>query len=156
MTLLKAFHPALQADETADLIAGFLAVFGRDASPAHLRLWGAALAPHAEHVEAAMVAWLRVSSVPPVPADLIALMPLPAPPSLVRIAAGVAEAHGLTIELLRGDRRDLRIAHPRQEVMALADDAGYSLSEIGRFLGGRDHSTVRHGIDAHRARRAGR
>jgi len=41
----------------------------------------------------------------------------------------------------------------RQAFMAELYDSGrYSLPAIGRFLGGRDHTTILHGVRAHRAR----
>jgi len=69
------------------------------------------------------------------------------------IALEVAAAYGLTLGDLQSDRTDRRVAWPRQHVMHRLY-ADYSLPEIGRFLGGRDHTTVLHGVRAHQARMA--
>jgi chromosomal replication initiation ATPase DnaA len=70
-----------------------------------------------------------------------------------RIVAEVAERHGLTAADLKGPSRLKHISHPRQEAMAALYITGrYSLPGIGRFLGGRDHTTVLVGIRKHEAR----
>ncbi len=63
-------------------------------------------------------------------------------------------------ELLSGSSKR-RIAHPRQEAMWLLRQITWgdgtprhSLPEIGRALGGLDHTTVLHGIRAHEKRLA--
>jgi chromosomal replication initiation ATPase DnaA len=49
--------------------------------------------------------------------------------------------------------RAFAIAHPRQEAMWRMRQAGkWSLPQIGRFLGERDHTTVLSGIRAHQKR----
>jgi chromosomal replication initiator protein len=49
---------------------------------------------------------------------------------------------------LLGERRSRSIARPRQMLMyILRTELGLSLEEIGRVVGGRDHSTVIHGVD---------
>lgn len=73
-------------------------------------------------------------------------------PTMASIAAEVAIKHGLTVADLQSRRLGFRFAHPRQEAMALMRLAGKSTTQIGRFLGGRDHTTVLHGCRAHRAR----
>lgn len=47
---------------------------------------------------------------------------------------------------LKGDRRSAHIVYPRQILMYLLKvEMGLPLEEIGRLLGGRDHTTVMHG-----------
>lgn len=76
--------------------------------------------------------------------------------SLSQICQDVADKHGIPAAQLRGVSRERRYAHPRQEAYWLARKTGrYSLSQIGRFFGGRDHTTVLHGIRAYEARKAG-
>ena len=67
-------------------------------------------------------------------------------PTAERILA-VATAHfDLARDELTGPRRDARVVTPRQIAMYLMrQDAGLTLPEIGRVLGGRDHTTVLHG-----------
>ena len=53
---------------------------------------------------------------------------------------------GVPEAALSGARRDARTAHARQVTMyLLRNDASLSLPEIGRMLGGRDHTTALHG-----------
>jgi chromosomal replication initiator protein len=65
-----------------------------------------------------------------------------------RVVAAAAEAYGLRPELLTGRRRTQSIALPRQVAMYLLRQlTDLSLVEIGRFLGGRDHTTVMYACD---------
>lgn len=67
------------------------------------------------------------------------------PQSVVRI---VAEHFHLTEEDLFGRSRTKEIAHARQTAMyLLREENAMSLPSIGDLLGGRDHSTVRHGVE---------
>ena len=67
-----------------------------------------------------------------------------------RIMAEVAEKWGLTAAEMIGVDRKPRFAHARQEAMyRLRSDTQRSMCHIGRMLGGRDHSSVDHGIRAH-------
>jgi len=68
------------------------------------------------------------------------------------IAASVAVRHEVTLAQLRGDDRRREYTWARQEAMAAMHAAGFSDAQIGRFLGGRDRSTVSHGRSAHYAR----
>ena len=63
-----------------------------------------------------------------------------------QIVSVVAEHFGVSVEALRGKARDHAIAWPRQVAMyLLREETTASLGEIGRHLGGRDHTTVMHG-----------
>lgn len=83
----------------------------------------------------------------------------PARRSMRSILDEVAAKYGLTVEQLRshgqpGDR-DWYVAHPRQEAMWMMwQQEHLSLPRIGRFLGGRDHTTILHGCRAHEKRMA--
>ena len=58
----------------------------------------------------------------------------------------VAEHFGLTVEQLRGPKRDREIVVPRQIAAYLSrEETDASLVRIGGALGGRDHSTIIHG-----------
>lgn len=72
------------------------------------------------------------------------------------ILAAVAKKYRLRADDLTGSAQRHAVAHPRQEAMYLmrrmrrSDGTyRYSLPEIGRFLGGRDHTTVLFGVRAH-------
>ena len=74
-------------------------------------------------------------------------------PTLRQMLKDVCREYGVKPEDLTGDRRHHLIIVPRQAFMARAYATGrFSLSQIGYFLGGRDHSTVHSGIRAHKAR----
>ena len=63
-----------------------------------------------------------------------------------RIIQAVADYHKITPYQIRRKDRHKRIAFPRQVCMfLLRKHARLAYYEIGRLLGGRDHSTVIHG-----------
>jgi len=62
------------------------------------------------------------------------------------VLQAICRYYGVSPADLRGKQRDKRIVGPRQLAMfLLRDDARLSTPEIGRLLGGRDHTTVMHG-----------
>lgn len=74
-------------------------------------------------------------------------------PIMRNMAQEVAERYGLTLEQLRGPQRCRAISRPRQELMyELYATGRFSLPQIGRFLGNRDHQTVIHGCRRHAER----
>jgi chromosomal replication initiator protein len=93
------------------------------------------------------------------------LPPLPVPgqhykrgsvKELMEIAERTAAAHGVTVQDLKSQSRERRIAWPRQEAMAWAyETCRFSLTRIGAFYN-RDHTTVLHGIRAAEKRRVAR
>lgn len=91
---------------------------------------------------------------PPVPymgiarEDLIELGWLPRPPATewrddVR---RICDAHGLTVEAIERDDHHRPVTHCRFEVMARLRTRGWSTPKIGVHVGGRDHTTVMHGL----------
>lgn len=66
----------------------------------------------------------------------------------------VAERHRVPVAVMKGTRRYKKYVHARQEAMyrISMEVENLSLPQIGRNLGGRDHTTVLHGIRAHKAR----
>jgi hypothetical protein len=68
----------------------------------------------------------------------------------VRVAGiikAVAAVYGVTAREIVGDGRQRALIEPRHVAMFLAHGlTKCSLPEIGRRIGGRDHSTVRHGV----------
>lgn len=78
----------------------------------------------------------------------------PAAPELEKSAVGMraialryCEANGVDLSDLRGPARHAPLVHVRQDAMRAMAEAGFSTPQIGRFLGGRDHSTVMWGIN---------
>ena len=60
----------------------------------------------------------------------------------------MALAYALTLEQLKGRSRTRSITFPRQVAMYLSRVlTKHSLEEIGKFFGGRDHSTAKHAFD---------
>jgi chromosomal replication initiator protein len=67
--------------------------------------------------------------------------------NVAKIIDEVADAHGLTTALLIGPARQKHIAAARHEAMwRIRNETGATLQLIGRFFGGRDHTTVQHGV----------
>lgn len=64
--------------------------------------------------------------------------------------AAAAEA-GLTLNEIRGPRRDRVAYRARQVAYAACRDAGFTLSQIGKFAN-RDHTTVLNGLQRYDAR----
>ena len=69
------------------------------------------------------------------------------PEAMARIASLVAREFNVPVRQLKGDRRGQEYARPRHLAMLLMKHwTTGSFGVIGRFLGGRDHTTVLHGI----------
>lgn len=74
------------------------------------------------------------------------------PQRMLRIARQFAATNGLRVADLKGASQERPISSARQDLMVLLHSNGHSASVIGRFLGGRDHTTVLYGIKASKAR----
>lgn len=73
-------------------------------------------------------------------------------PTMIELTVSVALASGLSTTDLRGPKKVAHIAQPRQRLMHMMRRHGYTLGEIGRFLGDRDTSTIVKGVRAHQRR----
>ncbi len=63
------------------------------------------------------------------------------------ILEAVAQCTGVPVEALTSARREKQVAYARHMAMYLLRDVGQqSYAQIGRLLGGRDHTTVLHGF----------
>ncbi|HVS45359.1 MAG TPA: chromosomal replication initiator protein DnaA, partial [Verrucomicrobiae bacterium] len=68
--------------------------------------------------------------------------------TISRIKETVAGAHGLTVKEMDNGRRDQRLAAPRQIAMYIACElTNYSLPNIAREFGKKDHTTVMYARD---------
>jgi len=68
--------------------------------------------------------------------------------TIARIKETVASAHGLTVKEMDNGRRDQRLAAPRQIAMYIATElTNYSLPQIARDFGKKDHTTVMYARD---------
>lgn len=73
--------------------------------------------------------------------------------TLRRICREVCERYGVTMELLMSHRRDNGVVSARQEAMWRArHETALSFPEIGRLMGGKDHTTVIYGVRRHAER----
>lgn len=88
---------------------------------------------------------------------------LPPPPMQHwrQIVEEVACKHGITARILIGKQGRLRFSPARQEAMyrirneVRVNGAPPGFKQIGRWLGGRDHATVIHGVTKHAERIGG-
>ena len=79
----------------------------------------------------------------------------PTPAAIGRILQHVAEDYGLTVRMLRGDWRRRDMVEARWVAMWIAREAfARPLVLIGRVMGQRDHTTVLHGVEKIKERRA--
>ncbi|MCD4812742.1 chromosomal replication initiator protein DnaA [bacterium] len=70
------------------------------------------------------------------------------PITIERITENVAKEFNLKVSDLKAKKRTATIVYPRQIAMYLAREmTDFSLPEIGRFFGGKDHTTVIYGFD---------
>lgn len=68
-------------------------------------------------------------------------------PSVRQIVKAVSEREGITIEDILSERRNSAIVRARHISMYLARHfTRLSTTQIGRHIGGRDHTTVVHGV----------
>ena len=64
------------------------------------------------------------------------------------VLEAVATYYNLKSSTIKGPKRDRPIARPRQLIMYLCKvELGLTLDDIGGLLGGRDHTTIMHGVD---------
>lgn len=74
-------------------------------------------------------------------------------PTMMSITMRVAEKYGVTVADIRGPSQTRRLVYPRWEAMhEIRQATTYSLPQIGRWFGGRDHSTVWNAVRKHDAR----
>lgn len=67
-------------------------------------------------------------------------------PSIERILIAVGELYGCTPEALVGQSRARSISWPRQMAYLIAyDHFGFSMPQVGKMMGGRDHTTIDYG-----------
>ena len=70
------------------------------------------------------------------------------PPALVDILRTVAVFYGVTEDDLTGRGRSAKISEPRQIAMYLMrEETDSSFPAIGNHIGGRDHTTILHGVE---------
>ncbi len=120
----------------------------------------ASMPPPMEHLDAATLALREVEALRAEVAELRRLVQGPpadsqALPALDTVVQRVAAAYSLPAHLLAADGRMRSVMDARQVAMWIArTGGGWPLKSIGRALGGRDHSTVAHGIEVVADRRA--
>jgi chromosomal replication initiator protein len=81
-------------------------------------------------------------------ATLTELLARPVSVSVVEVIRSVAAFYGIEVAALCGQSRSKETVKPRHIAMFLARDlAGASLPQIGASMGGRDHTTIMHGVN---------
>jgi hypothetical protein len=79
---------------------------------------------------------------------------LPAAPDAMTIIGEVAAKYGITSELLRSKVHPIGLREARfATYRRLRDERMLSLNQIGRLMGGRDHTTIIHGLRDDRRQR---
>lgn len=69
------------------------------------------------------------------------------PATIAEIIAAVAARHGLTPAQLTGPQRVAPVVAARHEAMAEAHATGrWTMGQIGRAFGDRDHTTIAHAV----------
>ena len=98
----------------------------------------------------------RLVVAPPAPSvePVIVFDPiLPAETPVRRILSEVAKKHCVLVSDIQGRSHKKKFVWPRQEAAyRMSIELKFSLGQIGRVLGGRDHTTILHGIIRHRGR----
>ena len=64
----------------------------------------------------------------------------------------IAKAHCFTLEDILGPRKFKPLVAVRRKCIVMLREKGYSMTEIGRIVGGRDHSTICHALQKSRAK----
>jgi hypothetical protein len=97
----------------------------------------------------------RTIYIEPIGPGLTVLPPQTAGKTTKQIIREVVEKHGIRVWELKSGRRAHEVVLARQEACyRLRVERKMSLPEIGRRLGGRDHTTVLHGCRQHAKRNA--
>lgn len=134
------------------LIRAFLNHYGQT-TLAEVELWDEALSEVKDVKKQLGRALLKFVSKPSVQA----VIALRRPGEWVERALVICAEHGVLLEQVtskvRGKRR---ISHARQHFMwDLHRNLGLSTTKVGQLLGGRDHTTIVHGVRAHEKRSEG-
>lgn len=64
--------------------------------------------------------------------------------AIIRIRLQIASRHGLTVDEMIGRSKLHALVCARREFAIEAKTFGFTMKEIGRYLGGRDHTTIIH------------
>ena len=70
--------------------------------------------------------------------------------NLLEIEA-IAKEHCFTVEDILGPRKFKHLVTVRRKCIVMLREKGYSTTEIGRIMGGRDHSTICHALQKSKA-----
>lgn len=78
---------------------------------------------------------------------------MPSPTRWKVIVKEVCEQHGVTFSQVIGRQRSRPLVAARFEAyFRLSEETGFSLPQIGKLMGGKDHTSVLHGIRMHKQR----
>jgi chromosomal replication initiator protein len=68
-------------------------------------------------------------------------------PIFARIMTRASLLTSVPVSVIKGSNRSRIACHARLVVMHILRNEGWSLSQIGRALGGRCHTTIMHGVN---------
>lgn len=86
--------------------------------------------------------------VEPVLVDTVGMTPRQS--NMLQIEA-IAKEHCFTVDDILGPRKFKHLVAVRRKCIVMLREKGYSTTEIGRIMGGRDHSTICHALQKSRA-----
>lgn len=81
--------------------------------------------------------------------DTVGMTPRKA--NMLQIEA-IAKEHCFTVEDILGPRKFKHLVTVRRKCIVMLREKGYSTTEIGRIMGGRDHSTIVHALKMSKAK----
>lgn len=94
-----------------------------------------------------------IKELTPVPKDVQSFEELGAPFRSRAIVAEVCKKHRISFETIKGKQRSHPIVAAKFEAYyRLSTETTLSLPQIGRLMGGKDHTSILHGIRQHKAR----
>ena len=141
-------------DNPAAVIRAFLAEWGAEPDAATVALWTAALADVPDLVQT--LARILAQGFTERPTVWYVRSMAADKRQTMRDLAKARCPPGFILADMIGPGRVRVLAWPRQDAMAAMAAAGYSLTQIGNYFGGRDHTTVIHGIRRSMARKQAR
>lgn len=143
--------PEMAEEPLKEIIRGGIEVSGQTVTEPKLKIWMLALErfkPGAVQ-EAFSRHYMRTDEAP----TIRSICTMLGAKGVDRLIVAFASERGTTIEDLRGPDRHRPLVHHRQDCMRfLRDNTDLSLPQIGRALGGRDHTTIMFGIKASKRR----
>lgn len=159
----KFFTPPAKTKAAPDVVAGIASLppkprYVKKAKPKP-RAYFTAWETHPTSFNHHIIAWRRYLLMVAMQVDgqLLDIAEFEERKSVIEIVSEVLRAHpGITVADLKGSRRNRRITLPRQIAMyeVYTQRKDMTLPAVGRWFGGKDHTTVLHAVRKMKARKA--